>query len=81
MDPGIGAAIGVGGMTGLYAILKIVKRLMGFKSCKYHSNSNNDECIFGCKATRRPQRQNITEEESKAYVEDEMKEAESIVSL
>ena len=28
-------------------------RILGFKSCKYHSKSNNEECIFGCIARKR----------------------------
>ena len=58
MDPGTAAVAGVGGMAGIYAVMKFFKRLLGFKSCKYHSQSNNNECIFGCRATKRAQREN-----------------------
>ncbi len=53
MEPATAAGIGVSGALGLAAIMKFLKRLFGFKSCKYHSKSNNDECIFGCRATKR----------------------------
>ena len=53
MDPGTAAGIAGSGAFGLYALMKMLKRLFGFKSCKYHSQSNNDECIFGCRATKR----------------------------
>ena len=59
MYPGSAAVAGVGGMAGLYAVMKFFKRLLGFKSCKYHSQSNNNECIFGCRATKRAQKENI----------------------
>jgi len=58
MDPGSAAAVGVGGMAGLYTVMKFFKRLLGFKSCKYHSQSDNNECIFGCRATKRAQKEN-----------------------
>ncbi len=53
MDPGTAAGIAGSGAFGLYALMKMLKRLLGFKKCKYHSKSDNDECIFGCRATKR----------------------------
>ena len=53
MEAGAAAGIGISGMAGFYALIKCIKRALGFKSCKYHSKSDNDECIFGCRATKR----------------------------
>ena len=62
MDPATAAGIGIGGSVGLLGILKCLKKALGFKSCKYYSNSNNDECVFGCKATKKVRNENLSKQ-------------------
>ena len=63
MEPGTISAIILGSLTGMYALLKGIKRMLGFKKCKCHTNSDDKECVFGCKATKKIRKDQASPEE------------------
>ena len=52
MDPASVAGIGIGTAVGCLGILKLFKKILGFKSCKLNSDSDEDRCLLGCVAKK-----------------------------